>query len=87
MESPEARMNDRRYDDLLLSNIKQLGDRLDTHAEEERTELSAMRSDIGKIHEEIAVLRVRLSVIWGVASCLGGAVVIGAAKLVGALRG
>lgn len=93
-ESTGPQAANHRYDELLLVNLKQLGDRLDTHAEEERAELRAIRNEIatvrqeaGAVREEIVAFRVRLSVVWGIASCLGGALVIGAAKLVGALRG
>ena len=93
MPEPET-TTDGRFYDLLLADLQQIRERVDAIGEEDRSvhrvmasDMSAVRREIAVVREELVTLRVRLSVVWGVASCLGGALVIGAAKLLGALRG
>ena len=93
-EPRETPLLDSRYEDLLLANLQQLNDRIDAIAEADMSgrralhnDIGALRREVGAVREELATLRVRLSVVWGIASGLGGALAIGAAKLVGALRG
>ena len=75
-----------RYADLLKATLADIQADIRQVARENLESRRILHAEVNSMRAELAEMKVKLAVIWGLGSALGGACVVAASKLMGIVR-